>query len=94
MKKIIGGLLIALTLVFIYPLNVSAKDYTPSNNNLYNSYDYVIDKYDVNIKVNENNTFDITETIDAYFNKSMDSYSCNFKKSVILTKSVKPHKTP
>ena len=41
---------------------------TPSKNYQYSSYDYVIDKYDVNIIVNENNTFDITETITAYFN--------------------------
>ena len=40
----------------------------PSQNNQYNSYDYVIDKYDVNIDVNENNTLDITETITAFFN--------------------------
>ena len=43
---------------------------TPSKNYQYSSYDYVIDKYDVNIIVNENNTFDITETITAYFNVS------------------------
>lgn len=43
---------------------------TPSKNYQYSSYDYVIDKYDVNIVVNENNTFDITETITAYFNVS------------------------
>ncbi len=41
---------------------------TPSKNYQYRSYDYVIDKYDVNILVNENNTLDITETITAYFN--------------------------
>ena len=41
---------------------------TPSENDQYSSYDYVIDKYDVNIIVNENNTLDITETITAYFN--------------------------
>ena len=40
----------------------------PSESGSYNSYDYVIDKYDVNIVVNEDNTFDITETITAYFN--------------------------
>ena len=45
------------------------NDYTiPSKNDNYKFYDYVIDKYDVNIIVNENNTFDITETITAYFN--------------------------
>ncbi len=41
---------------------------TPSRMEKYRSYDYVIDKYDINIIVNENNTFDITETITAYFN--------------------------
>lgn len=30
--------------------------------------EYVIDAYDIDIKVNENNTFDIKETITAYFN--------------------------
>ena len=45
-------------------------NFTPSQNNIYKSNDYVIDKYDINIVVNENNTFDITETITAYFNKS------------------------
>lgn len=39
-----------------------------SNNYLYNIYEYIIEKYDVNMVVNENNTFDITETITAYFN--------------------------
>lgn len=34
----------------------------------YQSYEYVIDKYNVDMVVNENNTFDITETITAYFN--------------------------
>ncbi len=43
---------------------------TPSNDTQYISYDYVIDKYDINITVNENNTFDIIETITAYFNVS------------------------
>lgn len=43
---------------------------TPSKDSIYASRDYVIDKYDINIIVNENNTFDITETITAYFNVS------------------------
>lgn len=33
-----------------------------------NKYDYEITSYDINMVVNENNTFDITETITAYFN--------------------------
>lgn len=48
--------------------NLPETNLTPSKNYQYGHYDYVIDKYDVNIKVNENNTFDITETITAYFN--------------------------
>ena len=47
---------------------VSSSSNTPSENSIYSSYDYVIDNYDVNIMVNSNNTFDITETITAYFN--------------------------
>ena len=43
---------------------------TPSKNKQYSSYNYVIDKYDINIIVNEDNTLDITETITAYFNVS------------------------
>ena len=45
----------------------SSNSYTPSTNNKYDSYDYVIDQYDINMIVNEDNTFDITETITAYF---------------------------
>lgn len=48
----------------------NVESLTPSKNHQFSSYDYVIDKYDVNIVVNENNTFDITETITAYFNIS------------------------
>ena len=47
---------------------VSSSSNTPSEDSMYASYDYVIDNYDVNILVNSNNTFDITETITAYFN--------------------------
>lgn len=36
-------------------------------NNSYAVTDYVIDSYDIDVKVNENNTFDITETITANF---------------------------
>lgn len=47
----------------------------PSKLSQYSSYKYVIDKYDVNVIVNENNTFDITETITAYFNVSQHGIS-------------------
>ena len=65
--------------IYYYRLSIETNDntnsslnnttnLTPSENYQYSSYDYVIDKYDINIVVNENNTFDITETITAYFN--------------------------
>lgn len=41
----------------------------PSQNHQYLGYDYVIDSYDIVMVVNENNTFDITEHIQAHFNK-------------------------
>ena len=78
MKKIIRVIaLFILSFIFISPTSVKALDetsylswtLTPSKNYQYSNYDYVIDKYDVNIKVNENNSFDITETITAYFNQ-------------------------
>lgn len=62
--------------IYYYTMDVSVEKkeqgaiLTPSQSGLYNHFDYVIDKYDVNIKVNENNTFDVTETITAYFNIS------------------------
>ena len=55
---------------FIIILNFTkAQSLTPSTESSYQNYDYVIDKYDVDIVVNENNTFDIVENITAYFNK-------------------------
>ena len=50
-------------------VDYSSDMLTPSKINDYSSYDYVLDKYDVNIKVNEDNTFDVIETITTYFNK-------------------------
>ena len=41
---------------------------TPSQNSQYSSYDYVIDEYNVDIIVNEDNSFDVTEIITVYFN--------------------------
>ena len=74
-KKISIYLLIVISFMFINALNVLAlEDVNQDNVNvttkssLYDSYDYVIDKYDVNIIVNENNTFNITETITVDFN--------------------------
>lgn len=78
-KKLSLVFVILLSFVLFYPAKINAvtNDYslsndtenlTPSQISSYRSYDYVIDKYDVNIDVKENNTFYITETISAYFN--------------------------
>ena len=40
---------------------------TPSKMSDYSYYDYTIDNYDINMIVNENNTFDVTETITAHY---------------------------
>ncbi len=67
-KKVILSLFIIIsTILFIMPLKVNALE--PSRDSRY-SYGYVMDNYNVDIKVNENNTFDITETITAYFKAS------------------------
>ena len=73
--SILNGHSISEIKYYILSVNVSDNDLiydssslTPSKNNQYNHYDYVIDKYDINILVNENNTFDIIETITTYFN--------------------------
>lgn len=56
-KKLIGVILFILSFILI--------SFLP--NNSYAVTDYVIDSYDIDVKVNENNTFDITETITANF---------------------------
>ena len=56
-KKIIGVILFILSFILI--------SFLP--NKSYAVTDYVIDSYDIDVKVNENNTFDITETITADF---------------------------
>ena len=53
----------------ITSLENNQTQYTPSVEANFKAYPYVIDKYDIDIVVNENNTFDITETITAYFNE-------------------------
>lgn len=74
MKKKINKLLlpiITLVLILLLPRHVYAindNSVFPSKLEEYSSKSYVIDKYDVNIDVNEDNSYDITETITAYFN--------------------------
>lgn len=64
-----AAIFIILAIIFVpSKINTIALENKPSQNSKYNSYEYVIDNYDININVNENNTFDITENITAYFN--------------------------
>ena len=71
---LLGFLAVILLLVFSF-FNVIILADNGSENNVkvhqlsqYASEDYVVDKYDINIVVNENNTLDVVENIDVYFN--------------------------
>ena len=74
MKNIIIKIILitVISIVCIYPFNTNALDNymtnTTSENSLYSAYNYVIDNYDVELIVNENNTFDLTEKITVYYN--------------------------
>jgi uncharacterized membrane protein len=54
-----------ILIIVLMPVSVYATG-TTTDNSVTN--DYTIDSYSVNVVVNENNTFDITEKIEAYFN--------------------------
>ena len=56
MKKYIKSLILLVTLLLFIPLNINAYS------------EYVIESYDINIVVNEDNTLNITEQIGVYFN--------------------------
>lgn len=70
MKKKTTFILILLIGILIFPNQVLAQDFyqNPSDDPENRFIDYVIDSYNIDIKVNENNTFDIHETISVYFN--------------------------
>jgi uncharacterized membrane protein len=79
-KKILLMLTVALALFTIFTMVKSTDEAKADTNNRvtagnlsadpsYGGYAYLIDRYDINVVVNENNTFDITESIDAYFNQ-------------------------
>lgn len=71
---IFGFLTVVLLLVFscnfiVLADNGSANNVKVHQLSQYASEDYVVDKFDIDIVVNENNTLDIVENIDVYFNK-------------------------
>ena len=73
MKKISFFIALFLSLFISSPKALETPPQNiPSQNAEYKDYDYVIDKYDINIKVNENNTFDITETMLILILKNME----------------------
>lgn len=81
-----GFLAVVLFLISgCFNLHVLAEDDSENGANLhdlpqYKSEDYVIDKYDINIVVNENNTLDVVERMQVYFN--------NPKHGVVLCRSL------
>jgi len=58
------GFLVLFSLFFLIPIEAFAAQSGSTSR----EYDYTIEGYDINITVNENNTFEIVETIDAFFN--------------------------
>lgn len=67
MKRISLILITVCSLMQFFPAISQAANQYPRPDE--QRYDYVINSYDINMVVNENNTFDITETIVAYFNQ-------------------------
>lgn len=62
MKKSSMIIIVFLVGLFLCPNIVNAQDYSTNNT------EYILNSYDINIIVNENNTLKITEKIGAYFN--------------------------
>ena len=71
MKKVKLILLSLIAVMLLVPnivFGTSNYDFGDSGSSNYSKYDYYIQSYDVNMVVNEDNTFEIVETIDAFFN--------------------------
>ena len=67
--KIFFSLMIMVVAICIFNLaTTNAASLYPSKLSEYTYEDYVIDEYYIEIDVNENNTFDVTEKITTYFN--------------------------
>ena len=63
MKKGLLGIIVILSCFFIKQGNALVDEYTPSMQEEYNNYEYVIDAYDVNLEVQQDNTINVSETI-------------------------------
>lgn len=64
--KVLCFVLLAFYFMTFLPNQVEAKE--SITDSAISNYEYAITQYDINIKVNENNTFNITEDINVYFN--------------------------
>lgn len=90
MKKISKFLLFILISIFLFIPSVNAEEVshcttTDCVNKIYHSNEpYEIMNYDVNIKVNEDNSYDVTEKIDVYFNEERHG----IKRTLPLTNKV------
>lgn len=90
MKKISKFLLFILISIFLFIPSVNAEEVshcttTDCVNKIYHSNEpYEIMNYDVNMKVNEDNSYDVTEKIDVYFNEERHG----IKRTLPLTNKV------
>ena len=69
MKKI-KYLIIILLAIIVFPVNAAFDYESLSNNPDYDSYKLLINKYDINLIVHDNNTIEVNQTIHAFFNET------------------------
>lgn len=62
-KKLLIVFLLSISLF----TSVNAEEIESNENTIYSNYQYIIEKYDVDMVVNKDNSYDITETITANF---------------------------
>ena len=67
--KVLFFSLLIVSFLLLIPNAVYATEFTSDNNtDTTGNGDYAITKYNIDVLVNENNTFNITENIRAFFN--------------------------
>ena len=71
-------------------LGVKANSIEASNDLTGSGYDYVINSYNIDMIVKQDNTFDITERIEAYFNKPKHGISREIPLKNIFSLSLSP----
>lgn len=77
MKKLINMSLVFFSIVLLFQcLNVKALD------------EYIIDKFDVSLKVNEDNTYDVYEIIDVHFRYSFKEFNIRIPATETINKKI------